>query len=64
MVHDNLRGSSQALAKYQERGQLEGWLRRMAINRALDRLRTRKRHSEEFPLEQCVHCHKRVEIFS
>jgi RNA polymerase sigma factor (sigma-70 family) len=46
VLHDLFLGLPEALRKYDERGQLEQWLRRVAARLALTRLRDRHRRSE------------------
>lgn len=46
VVQELFIGLPEALATYEERGQFEGWLRRIVIRRALMRLRTRRTRGE------------------
>jgi RNA polymerase sigma-70 factor, ECF subfamily len=42
VVHDLFVGLPEALRKYEERGNIEGWLKRIVVRLALSRLRARK----------------------
>lgn len=46
VVHDVFAGLPEALRRYEDRGSLEGWLKRVTARVALMRLRTRKRRRE------------------
>ncbi len=50
VLHDVFVGLSEALARYEERGNLAGWLKRVTARVALGRVRSRKRRGE-VPLE-------------
>jgi RNA polymerase sigma-70 factor, ECF subfamily len=43
VVHDLFVGLPEALQKYEERGRMESWLKRIVVRLALTRLRTRRR---------------------
>src|SRR5260370_30598752 len=50
VLHDVFVGLPEALGRYEERGNLPGWLQRVTARVALGRVRSRKRRSE-VPLE-------------
>ncbi len=50
VLHDVFVGLPEALARYEERGNLAGWLKRVTARVALGRVRSRKRRGE-VPLE-------------
>lgn len=45
VVHDVFVGLPEALERYEERGRLDAWLRRLTARAALMKLRTRRRHA-------------------
>jgi RNA polymerase sigma-70 factor (ECF subfamily) len=52
VLHDVFLGLPEALQHYQERGQLEAWLRRVTARVALTRIRSRRRRREvDVPLD-------------
>lgn len=53
VIQDLFVGLPEALARYEERGQLGAWLRRLVVRLALGRLRTERRRGEE-PLDAGV----------
>src|SRR5262249_19356123 len=52
VVHDLFVGLPEALGKYEERGRMESWLKRIVVRLALSRLRM-KRH---VALDESTHC--------
>ncbi|MEM9985773.1 MAG: RNA polymerase sigma factor [Bacteroidota bacterium] len=44
----------QNLEKYQDRGSLEGWIRRIMVNTAIDHLRRRKKRQQEMELNETI----------
>jgi RNA polymerase sigma-70 factor (ECF subfamily) len=50
VLHDVFVGLPEALGRYEERGNLTGWLKRVTVRVALGRVRSRKRRGE-VPLE-------------
>src|SRR5260370_19324309 len=49
VLHDVFVGLPEALARYEERGNLAGWLKRVTARVALGRVRSRKRRGEVPP---------------
>lgn len=54
MLQDGFVKVFQNLNRYQDRGSLEGWIRRIMVNTAIDHLRRRKKNQQDVELNETI----------